>query len=167
MLVSWGHKGESHVSQEAIKQIAESVTEEAKAGTESSTSRVEEIIKDGFSEMRRVEIEAKVSRMIERLSFCDVNLIDVFAFLREYSDANIWVDWRALFEIGVEYTTKMSVDARTISVREAIDRLIDDLNSTMPSDMGLAYVVGENAVRITTTLALARERERRRKDVSE
>jgi hypothetical protein len=167
MMASWGHKGEDHVSQEAIKQIAASVTEEAKSSTDSSTSRVEKIIEDGFSEMRRAEIEAKLSREIERLSFCDIDLADVFTFLREYSDVNLWVNWRALYEIGVESTTKMSVDVRKISVREALDRMFDDLNSTMPSDMGLVYAVRGNVVRITTTLALARERERERTDVSE
>ncbi len=154
-------------SMEVFQRTAETLTAKGKSSTEYSTSQVVEIIKEGFSDARRAEIEAKLSREIERLSFCDIDLQDVFTFLREYSDVNLWVDWRALVEIGVEGTTKMSVDVRKVSVRDALDILFESLNSTMPPDIAIVYTIRGNVVRVTTTLAVAREKDRKQQqDVS-
>lgn len=109
-------------------------------------------------EARRSEVQAKLSREIEKLALADIGLQDVLQCLREYSDANILVDWRALIEAGIERSTKVSLDARGITVRTVLGRLVQDLDSIMPPEVGMTYVVGDDHVRVTTTVALAREK---------
>jgi hypothetical protein len=168
IMAIWGpRKDELQASQNILIQTVEAATKEARSTTDSSSSRVEAIIEEGYSQVRRAEVQAKLSRELERMSFADIHLMDVLMFLREYSDLNMHVEWRALFEIGLVGTTLISIDARKITVQDSLDILIADLNSTMPADCGLVYTVEQNGVRITTTLALQREKERNRQVASE
>jgi autotransporter-associated beta strand protein len=113
-------------------------------------------------------IREKLKPEIERLSFTDIDLRDVITFLREYSDANIHVNWRALAAAGIEQTTKVSVDVRKISVKRALDLVLLEASGSGASagtDQELRYGIDGGVLTISTKADLAREPIRRVYDV--
>jgi general secretion pathway protein D len=110
----------------------------------------------------------KLKREIERLSFAEIELKDVIQFLREYSDANIHVNWRALMAAGIEQTTKVSVDVRKITVKRALDLVLRDVSGSGAAtgpESELRYVVDGGVLTISTKADLAKEPIRRVYDV--
>ena len=69
-----------------------------------------------------------MSRNIQRLSFEDVSLQDVIQFLREYSGANVFFHCRALEAAGIKPSTKVTVNARNITVQRALDMILRDVS---------------------------------------
>jgi general secretion pathway protein D len=113
-------------------------------------------------------LREKLKREIERLSFAEIELKDVIQFLREYSDANIHVNWRALTAAGIEQTTKVSVDVRKISVKRALDLVLRDVSGSgaaAGAESELRYVVDGGVLTISTKADLAKEPIRRVYDV--
>ncbi|HUT01180.1 MAG TPA: secretin N-terminal domain-containing protein, partial [Phycisphaerae bacterium] len=111
-------------------------------------------------------LREKLKREIERLSFADIDFKDVVQFLREYSDANIQVNWRALQAAGIEQNTPVSVDIRKISVRRALDLVLREASGAAAgADGELRYVIGGGVLTISTKADLAREPIRRVYDI--
>ena len=111
-------------------------------------------------------LREKLQREIERLSFTDIDFKDVVQFLREYSDANIHVNWRALQAAGIEQTTKVSVDVRKITVKRALDLILRDVSGAAAgADAELRYVINGGVLTISTKADLAREPIRRVYDI--
>ncbi len=111
-------------------------------------------------------VREKLRREIERLSFADIDFKDVVQFLREYSDANIHVNWRALQAAGLEQSTKVSVDVRRISVKRALDLVLRDVSGAAAgADAELRYVIEGGVLTISTKADLAREPIRRVYDI--
>ena len=111
-------------------------------------------------------LREKLKREIERLSFADIDFKDVITFLREYSDANIHVNWRALTSAGIEQTTKVSVDVRKITVKRALDLVLRDVSGAAAgADAELRYVVDGGVLTISTKSDLAKEPIRRVYDI--
>jgi len=100
----------------------------------------------------------KLKREIERLSFSEIELKDVITFLREYSDANIHVIWRALTAAGIEQTTKVSVDVRKITVKRALDLVLKDVSGSGAAapESELTYVIEGGVLTISTKADLAK-----------
>jgi len=111
-------------------------------------------------------LREKLMRQIERLSFADINFEDVITFLREYSDANIHVNWNALISASIEKTTRVSVDVRKITVKRALDLVLRDVSGAAAgADAELRYVIDGGILTISTKSDLAREPIRRVYDV--
>jgi hypothetical protein len=113
-------------------------------------------------------IRDKLNREIERLSFADIDLRDVITFLREYSDANIHVNWRALAAAGIEPTTKVSVDVRKISVKRALDLVLREASGSAAAagpEQELRYGIDGGVLTIATKANFAKEPIRRVYDV--
>ena len=64
---------------------------------------------------------------VERLNFARTPLKDALQFIREYSNTNILVDWRALAKIGVASFSAVTVTARDVSVSEALRLILADV----------------------------------------
>jgi len=94
-------------------------------------------------------LRAKLDRQLERLTFEDIDLADVLAFLREYSDAPIRADWRALEAVGVSRGWQVSVDVRRISVRQGLELVLRDVNKAIPGADVAAVAAGGQVV-VTT-----------------
>jgi general secretion pathway protein D len=111
-------------------------------------------------------LRAKLRREIERLTFNEIDFKEVVNFLREYSDANIHVNWRALQAAGIEPTTKVSVDVRRVSVKRALELVLRDVSGAAAgADAELTYVVDGGVLTISTKADLARKPIRRVYDV--
>jgi len=111
---------------------------------------------------RKVEPDAEVAlrknfdKSIERLKFNDICLSDVIQFFQEYSEINIHVNWRALINAGIEQTTKISMDKRKITVQQALDAVLRQINGKSPWT-NLDYVIDRDVLIISTGLDLSRE----------
>ena len=103
---------------------------------------------------KRVPIRKKLARKIERLSFADIGLKDVFQFLREYSGANLHVCWRVLGAAGIERDTKISLDVRRISVLRALELVARDVSGASPKS-DVTFVIEPNLVIVSTKVDLA------------
>ena len=111
-------------------------------------------------------LREKLMREIERLSFAEIDFKDVIQFLREYSDANIHVNRRALQAAGIEQNTKVTVDVRRITVKRALDLILRDVSGAAAgADAELRYVVDGGVLIISTKADLAREPIRRVYDI--
>jgi len=100
--------------------------------------------------------EENLRRPIEYVAFADIDLQDVVQFLREYSDVNIHVNWRALFLAGIQQDTKVSLVLRRVSIQRVLDLVLRDLNGLAAGpEAELAYVVDDGVVLISTRLDLA------------
>ncbi len=105
------------------------------------------------------EVHEKLAREIERLSFADIDLKDVIQFLREYSDANLHVNWRALAAAGVEPGTKVSVNVRRIAVRRAIELILRDVSGGIADeDAKLTWAIGGGVTVVSTRYDLSPQR---------
>jgi RND family efflux transporter MFP subunit len=105
------------------------------------------------------ELRRKLTREIERLSFTEIDLKDVIQFLREYSDANLHVNWRALVAAGVEHGTKVSVDVRRIPVRRALELVLRDVSGGIADeDAKLTWAIDGGVTVVSTRQDLSPER---------
>lgn len=93
-------------------------------------------------------------KVIRRVDFSDVSLKDAIDFLRDVSDANIHVNWRALKTIGITRDTKVSLKARDVSVARALTLITDQLSVGQDKYSSVYWVVDEGVVEISTGEAL-------------
>ena len=102
---------------------------------------------------------AKLDKEIERLSFADIELKDVFQFLREYSDTNLHVRWRTLVAAGVDPATPVTVDVRKVTVRRALELVLRDVSTGIKDKHArLGYAIEDGVVVVSTRSDLSPER---------
>ena len=100
---------------------------------------------------RPTTLHEKLARNIERLSFTDIDLKDVIQFLREYSGANIYVNWRVLDAAGIRKKTKISLDLRNITVKRALGLVLRDISVERSGPDGqVGSVLDGDLVLVTT-----------------
>jgi RND family efflux transporter MFP subunit len=99
-------------------------------------------------------LREKLKREIDRLSFADIAFRDVIQFLREYSGANFHVNWRALQAVGIEQSTKISLDVRHVTVKRALELLLRDVSGEVED--GLAYAINGGVLTVSTRADLMR-----------
>ena len=97
------------------------------------------------------EIRRKLDKTIERLSVNDFDLGDIIQMLREYSKADIQVNWRALKAAGIEQSKKVTLDVRNISVKRALDLILRDVSAGVGrAEAELRYVADGGVLTIST-----------------
>jgi hypothetical protein len=84
----------------------------------------------------------------------DPTVEDVVDFFRDVTEANIFVDWSALENVGVTRQTRVDVRPGGRTLEEAIEQL---LRAARPSKGELIYVFDEGVIVITTTTARRRD----------
>src|SRR5262245_52699377 len=67
-----------------------------------------------------------LNRNLPTLNFSGVALGDAIDFLRDVSNANIHVDWRALEAAGVGKDTVVNMRLRSVSMRKALTLLLNE-----------------------------------------
>jgi RND family efflux transporter MFP subunit len=99
-------------------------------------------------------LRRKLAREVERLSFADIDFKDVIQFLREYTDVNIHVNWRALAAAGVEPTTRLTMDVRAVTAKRALELVLREVSGAASGDQ-LVYAVENGVLTISTRGDLA------------
>ncbi|MBS3735401.1 MAG: hypothetical protein KGY99_10840 [Phycisphaerae bacterium] len=103
----------------------------------------------------------RLQRRIELIDFDASDFRDVIWFLRESSDVNIWVNWKALDLQGVQPDTPITVKLENVTVAKALEVVLADTGGEQP----LAYIVEDGVVTIATKRHLATKRTTRVYDV--
>jgi hypothetical protein len=78
------------------------------------------------------------------VTFKDSHLQDVISYLATWSGQPILLDKQALDEAGVAYDSVVTLDAKGMSMRTVLRKLLGDL--------GLTYVIREEVIQVTTPI---------------
>ena len=85
---------------------------------------------------------------IRELDFKNTPLSDVIEFLRTISGLNIHVNWRALKSSGIEKETPINIKVKNVSLRQALNLVVDQLSGNSGKFERIYWVVDGNIVRI-------------------
>ncbi len=106
---------------------------------------------------------AKLQREIKSLSFSDIDLKDVIQFFREYSGAEIRVDWHTLLEVaGIEPSTKVFIEVGRTTADRTLHLVLQDV-SLVTHPHHVECVVDDGVVFISTRKGVERRMAARKK----
>jgi uncharacterized membrane protein YgcG len=88
-----------------------------------------------------------LSRTLPEMNFDGVALTDAIDFLRDITDANIVVNWKALEGAGVTPETLVNIKLRGVSLRKALSLLLSEAGG----GEGITYTIDDGVIEITTT----------------
>ncbi|MBT3199896.1 MAG: hypothetical protein HN350_08260 [Phycisphaerales bacterium] len=111
------------------------------------------------TELDRV-VRRHLDAMVSKLDFEDMELTQVFQFLRDVSGANIHVKWRALALESIEPATTVNVHLANVSFRKALDTILADVATGGDPGVGatgLGYVIDEGVITISTKADLGKQ----------
>jgi hypothetical protein len=96
-------------------------------------------------------LRQKLQREAERVSFSDIDFKDVLQFLREYSKADIRVNWPALRAAGIKPDTRVNVDVRGATIKRVLDLILRNVStSAARGDAELGYAIEDGVLTIST-----------------
>jgi beta-lactamase regulating signal transducer with metallopeptidase domain/HEAT repeat protein len=97
-----------------------------------------------------------LDQLLPEIRFDDVAFADIIEFLRDLTGANIIVNWRALQDVLVDRDTPVSLRARQLTVRQALDLVLANVsNPGSPLD----YAVHNGSIVISTPEHLQEQRQ--------
>ncbi|MDP6636618.1 MAG: hypothetical protein QGG42_17100 [Phycisphaerae bacterium] len=111
------------------------------------------------TEMDRI-VRKQLDTRVSKLDFEDMELTQVFQFLRDVSGANIHVKWRALALESIEPATTVNVHLSSVTFRKALDTILEDVatgGEPGVSETGLGYVIDEGVITISTKADLGKQ----------
>ena len=92
-------------------------------------------------------VQAQLGRRLPEINFADVAFTDVVDFLRDVTNANIFVNWRALEAAGIDRNAKVSVRLKDVAFGKALDTI---LKSVGGDAVKLAYAVDQGVITVST-----------------
>jgi protein involved in polysaccharide export with SLBB domain/beta-lactamase regulating signal transducer with metallopeptidase domain len=97
------------------------------------------------------KVDPKTKAMLERdlpeVNFDNVALSDVIDFLRDVTNANIFVNWNALAAAGIDRNSPVTLRLRNVAFGKVLDLL---LASVSDGSSTLAYTVDQGVISIST-----------------
>jgi len=111
------------------------------------------------TEMDRV-VRKQLDATLTKLEFEDMELSQVFQFLRDVSGANIHVKWKALALESIEPATTVNVHLTNVTFRKALDTILEDVATGGDpgiGETGLGYVIDEGVITISTKADLGKQ----------
>jgi Flp pilus assembly secretin CpaC/tetratricopeptide (TPR) repeat protein len=111
------------------------------------------------TEMDRI-VRKQLDTRVSKLDFEDMELSQVFEFLRDVSGANIHVKWRALALESIEPATTVNVHLSSVTFRKALDTILEDVatgGEPGVGETGLGYVIDEGVITISTKADLGKQ----------
>jgi bla regulator protein BlaR1 len=98
-------------------------------------------------------VNRQLDRKLPEVDFNNVALSDAIDFMRDVTGANIFVNWKALRDAGVERTSPVSVRVRNISFGKALTILLDGVERKEP----LGYTVAEGVITVASRADLEKD----------
>jgi beta-lactamase regulating signal transducer with metallopeptidase domain len=98
-------------------------------------------------------VNRQLGRKLPEVNFNNVALSDAVDFLRDVTGANVFVNWKALHDAGVERTSPVSARMRDVSFGKALTILLDGVERREP----LGYTVAEGVITITSRADLEKD----------
>ena len=111
------------------------------------------------TEMDRV-VKKQLDTRVSKLDFEDMELAQVFQFLRDVSGSNIHVKWRALALESIEKATTVNVHLSNVTFRKALNTILGDVATGGEPGVGatgLGYVIDEGVITISTKSDLGKQ----------
>jgi hypothetical protein len=103
-----------------------------------------------FTAVPRAEAQTTrhtLNAIVPELNFNGVALEDAIEFIRDVSNANLHVNWRALEEVGIERDTPIMVRLRRVPLGKVLSLVLTD--AAGGSDL-ITYYLHDDIIRITT-----------------
>ena len=92
--------------------------------------------------------QATLDHVLPELTFDEVAFADVIDFLRDVTNANIFVNWRALEGAGIDRNAPVSVRLRRVAFGKALDVILDGVGG---DEVDLSYEVDRGVITISAT----------------
>lgn len=90
---------------------------------------------------------ASLNRTLPEMKFDGVALVDAIDFIRDITDANIVVNWKALEGAGVNKDTVVNLKLRNITLKKALSLLLSEASA----GEGVTYTFEDGVIEITTS----------------
>jgi uncharacterized membrane protein YgcG len=90
---------------------------------------------------------ASLNRTLPEMKFDGVALAECIDFLRDITDANIVVNWRALEGAGVTRETLVNLKLRNVTLRKALSLILAEASA----GEGVTYSLDDGVIEVTTT----------------
>ncbi|GIW75440.1 MAG: hypothetical protein KatS3mg104_0503 [Phycisphaerae bacterium] len=104
-----------------------------------------------------------LEKSLPEIRFQDVAFADVIDFLRDTTQANIFVNWKALEAAGIDRNAPVSTRLRNVKFSKVLKTILDSVGGGATSQV--SYTVDEGVITISTTEDLARNVETRTYDI--
>lgn len=108
------------------------------------------------------EARAMLERQLPDLRFDQVPFTDVIDFLRDSTQANIFVNWRALEASAIDRNTPISTRLRNVKFSKVLRTILDDVGG---GTVKLGYTIDEGVITISTLEDLAQNVDTRVYDI--
>ena len=92
--------------------------------------------------------QATLDRLLPELTFDEVAFADVIDFLRDITNANIFVNWRAVEGAGIDRNAPVSVRLRQVAFGKALEVVLDGVGG---DEVDLSYEVDRGVITISAT----------------
>src|SRR6202035_3872333 len=87
-----------------------------------------------------------LAQRLPEVKFQGVAFADCIDFIRDVTNANIHVNWRALEAAGISKDTQVNIRLREVPLRKALDLLLSEAGGSVP----LSYQMDDGIIEITT-----------------
>lgn len=104
-----------------------------------------------------------LDKSLPEIRFQDVAFADVIDFLRDTTQANIFVNWKALEAAGIDRNAPVSTRLRNVKFSKVLRTILDSLGGGATIKLG--YTVDEGVITISTEEDLARNVDTRTYDI--
>ncbi len=108
-------------------------------------------------------IAGLLEKSLPEIRFADVAFSDAIDFLRDTTQANIFVNWKALESAGIDRNAPVSTRLRNVKFSKVLRTILESVGGGATSQ--LSYTVDEGVITISTTEDLARNVETRTYDI--
>jgi type II secretory pathway component GspD/PulD (secretin)/tetratricopeptide (TPR) repeat protein len=108
---------------------------------------------------------AILDKNLPEIRFQDVAFADVVDFLRDTTQANIFVNWKALEAQGIDRNAPVSTRLRNVKFSKVLRTILESIGGGAAAGGTLGYTVDEGVITISTTDDLARNVETRTYDI--
>ncbi|MDB5328229.1 MAG: hypothetical protein JWM57_3798 [Phycisphaerales bacterium] len=108
-------------------------------------------------------VNALLDKSLPEIRFEAVSLSDVIDFLRDTTQANIFVNWKALEAAGIDRNAPVSTRLRNVKLSKVLKTVLESVGGGATVTLG--YTVDEGVITISTTEDLAKNVETRTYDI--
>jgi hypothetical protein len=89
-----------------------------------------------------------------RIKFDDLPLSGVMEFLREATEVNLVVNWKALADVGITRDTEVSLDVRGVTLGTLLDLVLENVSGNADKYSRAYWIIDKGIVKISTGTAL-------------
>lgn len=94
-----------------------------------------------------VNMDRAMQMRVPAVEFSGVPIDDIFSFMRDVANLNLYVNWPALEAVGIDRSTPIQLKLRNIRMGKVLDLA---LNQASAGGVPLTWYVSDNIVYITT-----------------